>query len=70
MRTKAHRRIVVRLPNLQHQLRMVDRITGMATEPELERWQDIAGLLTGLYAQLQRRRQVTVYRAAGTRSSP
>lgn len=66
-RTKSrmpHLRIVVGLPNLQDQIRTVNRITGTATEPELERWEDIGQLLSELYAQLQRQKQVTVYRLA------
>lgn len=57
-----HLRIVIGLPNLQDQIRMVNRITGTATEPELERWEDIGQLLSELYTQLQQQKQVTVYR--------
>jgi hypothetical protein len=60
-------RITVGLPNLQDQIRMVNRITGTATEPELEHWEDIGQLLSELYTQLNRQKQVTVYRL-GNRS--
>lgn len=59
-----HLRIIVGLPNLQDQIRMINRITGTATEPELERWEDIGQLLSELYTQLQQQKQVTVYRLA------
>ena len=57
-----HLRIVVGLPNLQDQIRMVDRLSGRAVEPDLARWDDLARLLSELYAQLQHQKQVTVYR--------
>ena len=57
-----HERIVVGLPNLQDQLRLVDRLCGGADEPELTRWSDLAKLLADLYSQLQHQKQVTVYR--------
>lgn len=55
-------RIVVGLPNLQDQIRMVDRLAEKASEPELERWEDLSQLLADLYSQLQQQKQVTVYR--------
>lgn len=58
----AHPRIVVGLPNLQDQLRMVDRLVAKASEPELERWEDLSELLAELYSQLQQQKQVSVYR--------
>ena len=57
-----HARIVVGLPNLQDQIRMVDRLSGKAAEPALARWDDLARLLSELYTQLQHHKQVTVYR--------
>ncbi|MFC1678950.1 hypothetical protein ACFL2T_01930 [Elusimicrobiota bacterium] len=57
-------RIVVGLPNLQDQIGMINRVTDMATELDLERWEDIRDLLSDLYSQLQRQKQVTVYRLA------
>jgi hypothetical protein len=55
-------RIVVGLPNLQDQIRMVKRLAVTAVEPELARWEDLGQLLSELYSQLQQQRQVTVYR--------
>ena len=57
-----HLRIIVGLPNLQDQIRMVNRLSGMAAEPELARWDDLGNLLSELYIQLQHQKQVTVYR--------
>lgn len=59
-----HPRIVVGLPNIQDQIRMINRAAGTATEQEQERWEDIKTLLGELYAQLQRQEKVTVYRAS------
>lgn len=58
----SHARIVVGLPNLQDQIRMVNRLAGASVEPEVERWEDIGQLLSDLYTQLQQQKQVTVYR--------
>jgi hypothetical protein len=58
----AHLRIVVGLPNLQDQLRMVDRHAGRAPEVEAERWEGLRNLLSELYTQLQYQKQVKVYR--------
>lgn len=58
----AHPRIVVGLPNIQDQIRMINRAAGTATEQEQERWADVKDLLAELYAQLQRQDRVTVYR--------
>ena len=60
-------RIVVGLPDLQDQIRMVDRLSGTAAEPELGRWGGLGSLLSELYTQLQHQKQVTVYRF-GSRS--
>jgi len=57
-----HPRIVVGLPDIQHQIRMVNRLSKTADEPELGRWGDLANLLCELYVQLQRQKQVTIYR--------
>ena len=60
-----HLRIVVGLPDLQDQIRLVDRHIGTASQPELARWDDLGKLLSELYTQLQHQRQVTVYRGGG-----
>ncbi|MBI5623426.1 MAG: hypothetical protein HY924_06595 [Elusimicrobia bacterium] len=60
--SQAHSRIIVGLPNLQDQLRMVDRHAGKAPEVELERWEGLRTLLSELYTQLQYQKQVRVYR--------
>ena len=57
-----HARIVVGLPNLQDQLRLVDRLARSTSEPEQQHWEDLGELLADLYTQLQRQEQVTVYR--------
>lgn len=44
---------------------MVNRLCGTADEPALKRWQDLSHLLSELYTQLQRQRQVTVHRIEG-----
>ncbi|MFA6316585.1 MAG: hypothetical protein WC943_04145 [Elusimicrobiota bacterium] len=60
--SQAHTRITVGLPNLQDQLRMVDRTSGKAPEVEQERWNGLKQLLSELYTQLQYQKQVRVYR--------
>ena len=55
-------RIVVGLPNLQDQIGMINSVTDLASEHDLEKWEDIKDLLSELYSQLQRQKQVTVYR--------
>ncbi len=60
-------RIVAKLPELQDQIGMVDRLSASTAEPEQERWAGLAELLGDLYAQLQHQKQVTVYRT-GERS--
>lgn len=59
-----HPRIVVGLPNIQDQIRMINRAAGTATEQDQERWEDVKTLLGELYAQLQRQEKVTVYRVS------
>lgn len=62
--SSAHPRIVVGLPNIQDQIRMINRAAAAATEQEQERWEALKDLLAELYAQLQRQDRVTVYRHA------
>jgi len=57
-----HMRITVGLPNLQDQLRLVDRLSRKVDEHEIEYCIDLGRLLTDLYTQLQHQKQVTVYR--------
>lgn len=64
-----HERIVVGLPDIQDQIRMVHRLCSSAEEPELERWHTLGNLLYELYTQLQHQRQVTIYRYANKSSS-
>jgi len=64
-----HPRIIVGLPDIQDQIRMVNRLSATAAEPELGRWEDLGNLLCELYAQLQHQKQVTIYRFGGKRSS-
>lgn len=65
-----HPRIVVGLPNIQDQIRMINRAAGTATEQDQERWEDVKTLLGELYAQLQRQDKVTVYRVSKKGSKP
>jgi hypothetical protein len=64
-----HPRIVVGLPDIQDQIRMVNRLSATATEPELGRWDGLGNLLCELYAQLQHKKQVTIYRFGNKSSS-
>lgn len=64
-----HPRIIVGLPNLQDQIGMINRVTDTASDLELERWEDMRELLSELYSQLQRQKQVTVYRLANKKES-
>jgi hypothetical protein len=57
-----HPRIVVGLPDIQDQIRLVKRLSATASEPELGRWGDLGNLLFELYTQLQHQKQVTIYR--------
>ena len=59
-----HMRIVVGLPDLQHQIRMLNKMSANASEPELQRMKELAHLLCELYAQLQHQKQVSVFRGA------
>jgi hypothetical protein len=59
-----HPRIVVSLPDIQDQTRLINRAAATATEQEQGRWEDLKTLLGELYAQLQRQDKVTVYRLA------
>ena len=59
-----YQRIIVGLPNLQDQIGMINRVSGTASEFDQERWEDMKDLLSDLYSQLQRKKQVTVYRLA------
>jgi hypothetical protein len=65
-----HPRIVVGLPNLQDQIRMVNRVSGTADEPDLGRWGDLGNLLSELYIQLQHQDRVTVHRFGTKNCSP
>ncbi len=57
-----HPRIIIGLPDIQDQIRMVNRLSATAAEPELGRWGDLGNLLCELYTQLQHKKQVTIYR--------
>jgi hypothetical protein len=58
-------RIMVGLPDIQNQIRLVKRASITASEPELGRWDELGNLLCELYTQLQHQKQVTIYRFAG-----
>lgn len=55
-------KILVGLPNIQDQLRLVDRQVSGAREPDLATWKDLGNLLAELYSQLQSRQRVTIHR--------
>jgi hypothetical protein len=55
-------RIMVGLPDIQDQIRMINRLSATAAEPDLGRWNELGELLSDLYSQLQSKKQVTVYR--------
>lgn len=59
-----HARIVIGLPDLQHQIRMINKLSANASEPELQRMKELAHMLCELYAQLQHQKQVLVFRGA------
>jgi hypothetical protein len=63
-----HQRIVVSLPDIQDQIRMVNRLHAAANEPEQGRLSTLGLFLCQLYTQLQHQRQVTLYRP-GLKSS-
>ena len=62
-------RIFVGLPDIQAQIRLVNRLSASAAESEQERWDGLGNLLCELYAQLQHQKQVTIYRFASKSSS-
>lgn len=64
----AHLRITVGLPNLQDQIRLVNRLRERTEDLEQQRWRDLSDLLSELYTQLQSQRQVTVHRIDGGKS--
>ena len=64
-----HQRIIVGLPDIQDQIRMVNRLSVTATEPELGRWDGLGNLLSELYTQLQHQKQVTIYRCGSKNAS-
>jgi hypothetical protein len=57
-----HARIVVGLPDIQDQLRLVNRVCAKADEHAAPHWAGLGLLLEELYVQLQHQKQVTVYR--------
>ncbi len=60
--SSSHSRIVLGLPDIQKQLLLVNRLTGQAGDHERDPLENLADLLSELYAQLQHRKQVTIYR--------
>ena len=65
----SHPHIVVGLPNIQDHIRMVNRISATAAEQESGRWDGLGNLLCELYAQLQHKKQVTIYRCGNKSAS-
>jgi len=62
-------RIVAGLPDLQDQIRMVDRLSSSTAQSEQSRWVGLGNLLGELYSQLQHQKQVTVYRCGKSPST-
>lgn len=60
--TSLHPKILIGLPNIQDQLRLVDHQASAASEPELATWKDLGDLLAELYSQLQSQHHVKVHR--------
>ncbi|MBI4346739.1 MAG: hypothetical protein HY553_07775 [Elusimicrobia bacterium] len=59
-----HPKILIGLPDIQDQLRLVDRQAAAASEPELSTWRGLGELLAELYSQMQSTHHVTVHRFA------
>ena len=57
-----HAKIVVGLPNLQDQIGMINKVSNLANDVDSVRWEDMKDLLSELYSQLQKKKQVTVFR--------
>ncbi|HAH05730.1 MAG TPA: hypothetical protein DCM05_04255 [Elusimicrobia bacterium] len=57
-----HMKIVVGLPDIQDQLRLVNRSRDKADEHEAPRWASLGLLLEELYVQLEHQKKVVVYR--------
>ena len=61
MRTP-HQRIVLGLPDIQNQLRVIDQLSRQASERDRRPLEDLGELLSEFYTQLQHQKQITVYR--------
>lgn len=59
---QSHARITLGLPDIQKQLRLVDKLTLDAGDIERDPLENLGKLLSELYAQLQHHKQVTIYR--------
>jgi hypothetical protein len=57
-----HPKIVLGLPDIQKQLLLVRRLANQAGDIERDPLENLGVLLSELYAQLQHKKQVTVYR--------
>jgi len=57
-----HPKIVLGLPDIQKQLLLVKRLADRAGDIERDPLENLGLLLSELYAQLQHKKQVTVYR--------
>ncbi len=57
-----HPRITLGLPDIQKQLLLVRRLANQAGDIERDPLENLGELLSELYAQLQHKKQVTVYR--------
>lgn len=58
----SHARITLGLPDIQKQLRLVDKLAMDAGDIERDPLENLGKLLSELYAQLQHHKQVTIYR--------
>ncbi len=56
-------RITVGLPDIQDQIRLIDRLSrNAADDGDRGRLKDLAELLSEVYAQFQHRKQITIHR--------
>ena len=59
---QSHARIILGLPDIQKQLRLIDKLALDAGDIERDPLENLGKLLSELYAQLQHHKQVTIYR--------
>jgi len=58
----SHPRIVLGLPDIQDQLRVIDRLLARATDSDRDHLASLGNMLSEFYAQLQHQKRITIYR--------